>query len=80
MRQPAVRNVFLPIGSSRSAASGKGRLDFPGFSVALRGQVDWKQVGALARAGSPVFFRDKSPNVEKMARTGGTKYSFLQMI
>ena len=43
-------------------------------------QVDWQQVGALARAGSPVFFRDKSPNVEKMARTGGTKYSFLQMI
>ena len=37
--------------------------------------MDWQQVGALARTGSPVFFgiRDKSPNVKKMARTGGTK-------
>ena len=30
-------------------------------------QVDWQQVGALARAGPPVSFwvRDKSPHVKK---------------
>ena len=35
---------------------------------AFRRQVDWQQVGALARAGSPVFFfwvSDKSANVKK---------------
>ena len=44
--------------------------------------MDWQQVGALARTGSPVFFgiRDKSPNVKKMARTGGTKNSLRQIL
>ena len=34
---------------------------------AFRRQVDWQQVGALARAGPPVLFwvRDKSPHVTK---------------